>query len=170
MLEAKGNIFNMDCDALCITTNGFVKKGELAVMGRGCAKQAADLVPELPAILGKSLNIAGNTVSILVIKNETYLVAFPVKPICEKFESNSQVVKHMQGKFTQGQLIPGWACVASMPIIEKSALELVDMVNFKGWTNVVLPRPGCGAGELSWDIVRFVLEGILDDRFTCVTF
>ncbi len=28
MKEAKGNIFDVSCDALCITTNGFVKKDD----------------------------------------------------------------------------------------------------------------------------------------------
>ena len=43
MIEIKGSLFNEPCDAFCITTNGFIKKDGTCVMGRGCAKQAADL-------------------------------------------------------------------------------------------------------------------------------
>lgn len=48
MKEARGNMLDMDCDALIITTNGFTKTNGEAVMGRGIAKQIADLMPEIP--------------------------------------------------------------------------------------------------------------------------
>jgi hypothetical protein len=36
---------------------------------------------------------------------------------------------------------------------------------------VVLPRPGCGAGELDWTrFVRPALTALLDDRFVAITF
>jgi hypothetical protein len=35
---------------------------------------------------------------------------------------------------------------------------------------IVIPRPGCGCGKLSYDIVQPALERELDDRFNIITF
>ena len=45
MREAKGNMLLMKCDALVITTNGFVKRDGAAVMGRGIALQVSKTLP-----------------------------------------------------------------------------------------------------------------------------
>ena len=39
-----------------------------------------------------------------------------------------------------------------------------------GWSKVLIPRPGCGYGELNWQDIKPLLESILDDRFISVTF
>lgn len=166
MREAKGNMFQMDCDALCITTNGFTKTNGQAVMGRGCAKEAARLIPSLPEILGKAIKTNGNICQIVMTKGISLLV-FPVKPVSKICEGNDYV-SHMS--FKPGDVIPGWACKADIEIIKQSAHQLVELTDKHGWQTVILPRPGCGAGELSWDQVKPVLEQILDDRFTCMTF
>ena len=38
-----------------------------------------------------------------------------------------------------------------------------------GWETVVLPRLGCGLGQLRWDDVKPILERYLDDRFIVLT-
>jgi hypothetical protein len=167
MREEKGNIFTRDCDVLCITTNGFTKASGEAVMGSGCALQAAKYIPSLPIILGASLKVNGNRVSLLL---GNMLASFPVKPVSIILEDKSQVVRHMQDKFDIGQFVPVWACVADLELIRQSAIQLEKMNTDNGWETVVLPRPGCGAGELSWDIVKPVLDDILDDMFICMTF
>ena len=58
---------------------------------------------------------------------------------------------------------------ASLEIIETSAYQLVDLANNNPWNTIVLPRPGCGAGELSWEQVEPVVANILDDRFKIIT-
>lgn len=171
MLEFSGNIFHVNCDAICITTNGFTKSNGEAVMGKGCAKEAANLVPTLPALLGKHLRNKGNVVGILHTQNHVKLLNFPVKPItaiCTTYCDN--VVRHMQNKFRVGDSVPGWACVADIEIIRQSAQKLVEITDRWGWEKVVLPRPGCGAGELNWTEVKPVLDKILDDRFIAMTF
>ena len=173
MNEATGNIFQTDCDAVVITTNGFVKANGECVMGKGCAKQVANMLPQVPKILGTLLKLHGNHVFHITSNNDTALLSFPVKPTSFVFQNEldcEYIVKHMRYKFNVGAVVPGWACVADVEIIKQSALELVDYVNKTNWTCVVLPRPGCGAGELSWGIVKPILESILDDRFVCMTF
>ena len=170
MKESIGNIFYTDCDAVCITTNGFVKSNDENVMGRGCALEAKKLIPDLPLILGEKITNEGNQVHILLEQNDVHLISFPVKPITVMC-NGSNVVEHMNNKFKVGSIVPGWAAKADIEIIRQSALELVQLANEMNWKTILLPRPGCGAGELSWNnLVKPVLEEILDDRFICMTF
>ena len=171
MIEIKGNLFNEACDAFCITTNGFRKSDGSCVMGRGCAKQMLERMPSIASRLGKLIEKWGNRAMCIGVMDGKTIVSYPVKPvfeICNAARSNA--VQHMQGKFKEGDSIPGWACVADTAIIVKSAHELVAMANKFGWQTVMIPRPGCGAGELGWDTVKPLLEVILDDRFIAITF
>ena len=150
-------------DAICITTNGDVNKDGKAVMGRGCALEAAQKWPILPLYFGKLLAKCGNCMMPLglitqygqlihgtadkpawMAKKEfggTYLISFPVK-------------HH-------------WNEEASLDLIRYSAQTLAFWAQFYG--SIVLPRPGCGNGRLSWDTVRPVIASSLDDRFCVVS-
>lgn len=137
-------------EAVVITTNGTVKKNGEAVMGRGCALEAAQRFPSLPALLGEHLQFDGNHVGVFVNEDldathEFDLVTFPVK-------------HH-------------WRERASLELIIRSAQELVALADpyCVGWKTILLPRPGCGNGGLSWHIVGSTLARILDDRFTVIT-
>lgn len=167
-----GNKVHIKPDAIVITTNGFVKKTGDCVMGRGCAKTAAELMPKLPLKLGQAIGRNGNIVQVVHRHFDTYdIIAFPVKPtkcICANDKSN--VVRHMQNRMTPGKFVPGWACVADMNLIIRSAHQLTKLADKQGYANVVMPRPGCGAGELKWDAVEQAIENILDDTFYVITY
>jgi len=158
VLEARGDLWELgkNADAVVITTNGFVKKNGHAVMGRGCAREARDRWAGLDLRLGTLIRIHGNRcfrfAASLPNNEGSCLVSFPVKP-----------ERGLDGE-------PGWSCPAEMWLIRQSARQLVEMADKFGWGSVVLPRPGCGNGGLDWDDVRPILEAILDDRFTVVTF
>lgn len=157
MLETRGNLWEFDADFVCITTNGTVRKDGKAVMGRGCALEAAQLLPVVPEVLGLKLAKYGNHVHYLRhLPKGNELLSFPVK-------------HH-------------WKQRADLDLILRSAEELVHYVDFWSPTDsyvqgkgsgykpkVVLPRPGCGNGQLDWDVVRPVIEPVLDDRFTVIT-
>lgn len=164
---------NQNPDAICITTNGFVKKNGESVMGRGCAKEAAYRYPILPKLVGNHIKTIGNTPYIADFETgaQWRLVTFPVKPIRAPCAFNhSNVVKHMRKHYQAGQMVPGWACKADLGIITESALALRNLTDEMGWKMVVLPRPGCGCGELYWNDVKPILKAILDDRFYAITF
>ncbi len=156
MLEAFGDIWELadeGCDALVITTNGFVRNDGRAVMGRGIAEQAAKRYPKLQAELGRCLRTYGNHCFVFSGYNPNYdIITFPVKPV---FGPSRE---------------PGWMSKAELPLIEQSARELLGITKRYDWIDVLLPRPGCGYGGLNWRDVRPTLRGILDDRFTAVTF
>jgi len=165
MIEVKGDLFTYykdnPCDAIVITTNGFVKANGRAVMGRGCAKEALSLMPEIDKKLGDNIARMGNMVSFL----RSRVISFPVKGVSKLCTNENDYVGHMNFKI--GDTIPGWACKAELSIIERSANELVSIVP-DSWKDIIIPRPGCGAGELRWSEVKEVL-GVLDDRFKVIT-
>lgn len=168
MKEEFGNLLTMSCDALCVTTNGFVKKNGECVMGKGIAKTIQSKYPNIPYTLGQAISLNGNVVHHLYDKPQN-IISFPVKPVSKKCTSPDDYVSHM--RFNIGDTIPGWACKADIEIIKQSAKKLVSLANkHPEWKRILLPRPGCGAGELNWNNVKQVLSEILDDRFVCVTF
>lgn len=139
-------------DAIVITTNGFVKRSGEAVMGRGCARQAATQYPWLPLKLGSYLLTHGNrSFRFTLPDRREHLLSMPVKPTVGP----------------NGE--PGFSCNADITIIRSAAEQLVEMADKFGYDRIILPRPGCGNGHLSWSVVEPELSSILDDRFTAVT-
>lgn len=169
---ANGSMVGISPSAIVITTNGATKNSGEAIMGKGCAKQAASMDPRLPLRLGKAIKENGNNVQAIGTLCGLYrVVSFPVKPVSEVCAPDKRnVVKHMQNKMRVGQLVPGWACIASVKLIKRSAQQLVALVEKNKWAKTVLPRPGIGAGQLLWEDVRPILDSILDDTFYCITF
>lgn len=152
MKEARGNLWSFEADAIVITTNGYVKGNGECAMGRGCARQARDLWPGVSGRLGRLLREHGNRCFRLGNVGSFDLVSMPVKPALGP----------------EGQ--PGFRCDADLELIEQSARQLLEMADTFGWETVVMPRPGCGNGRLSWENVGPRLAAILDDRFTAVTY
>lgn len=150
MIELTGNLWEWPADAHVITTNGSVTGAGRAVMGRGCAKEAAVMWPELQHELGALLTAYGNRVHLMTgyykrLDGRVYrLVTFPVK-------------HH-------------WQDAADPQLIVKSLYQLTELATWNCWENVVMPRPGCGNGRLSWADVRTLLQAVLNDRFLVTTY
>jgi len=143
MIEIQGNLWDFygrSHTHVVITTNGYVTKDDRAVMGRGCARQAADRWPHLPAELGSLLKTYGNKVCLL----SPVIFTFPVK-------------HH-------------WKERADLKLIASSAEQLVLHTMPDPTLTMVLPRPGCGNGGLHWDQVRPVLAPILGDQFLVIDY
>lgn len=105
----------------------------------GCARQARDRFPGLAWTLGQQVFTHGNHVFDLGRR----IVSFPVEH--SPFE------------------------VPDLRLIKQSCHELVELTNYKGWEQVVVPRPGCGGGGLDWNEVHPVLAEILDERFLIIS-
>lgn len=140
MTETTGDIWDYRGTAvIAITTNGQVSKSGRAVMGRGVAAQAARLMPSLPERLARCIAERGNHVHDL----GENMVSFPV-------EHSPYEVPDLQ-------------------LIARSARELVALADARGWRSIVVPRPGCGGGGLSWNEVRPLLESCFDERFVVIS-
>lgn len=147
MKEIVGNLwyyFGKSGYQIVITTNGFVRKDGCAVMGRGCAFEAARKFPDLPKLLGKSLRKNGNIVKLFrpdskrdASRPERMLLVFPVKH--------------------------NWYDDADVELIKKSALVLKAAALFSPEIKYVLPRPGCGNGNLAWEDVKPLLQDLPDN-------
>lgn len=146
-------------DALCITTNGAIKANGALVMGRGVAGAAAERWPDLPWVLAERVRRNGHVLHVLedrqfadvkVFKSLSdsptkYLVAFPTKPVWGVLD---------------GERVQGWKVPSSLDIIEQSAAELADATHSHQWRKVLLPKPGCENGGLTWNQVEPVLSRI----------
>jgi len=143
MLEKTVDLWSTDADAIVITTNGTVKTNGKAVMGKGCALEAANKWPNLPELLGIAIRTSGNHVYGFRLGTVYHLITFPVKH--------------------------AWYEKADIILIVRSVHELVKFVNAWQFKTVAMPRPGCGNGRLEWGVVHAAIEPLLDNRFTVVT-
>lgn len=141
ILELSGNLweFHDQGYVVAITTNGKVGRNGCNVMARGTARQAAERFPELPKQLGERILREGNHVFDL----GGQLVSFPVERT-------------------------PWE-VPDLQLIRRSSRELRDLADQKGWQRILVPRPGCGGGGLSWGEVRPLLEPFFDERFRIIS-
>jgi hypothetical protein len=175
MREITGDLWrladHLKPDAVCITTNGFLKKNGEAVLGRGCALEAVQRWPTLPKMYGEMLHTLGLRVSAMLLPDQPYhLVAFPVKPSSVVVQHGAtNLVKQHRYRFMNELKAPGWAAMADPILIKQSALQLVAMIEKDHWEHVLLPRPGCGNGGLRWDEIKPMLACIFDDRVSIVS-
>ncbi len=140
MQEIFGDLWFWHGEAkIVITTSGQVNSKGYCSMPRGCASQARQRFPDLPARLGELIRCHGNQVFDL----GNGILSFPVENT--PFE------------------------VPDLRLIERSCLQLKELTDRKKWPLVILPRPGCGGGGLCWKEVRPLLERHLDDRFKVIT-
>lgn len=150
MIEVNGDLWKLSPEpAPClrlITTNGETRKDGAAVMGRGCARQAKELVPGIDYKLGALLGRHGNRpMRLAALADGSHLGSFPVKH--------------------------SWREAADPQLIERSAHQLVELADDFGYRRIFLPRPGCGNGALEWPDVRRILEEVLaDERFCVITY
>lgn len=164
MHDLKLDMLTTETDVIVVTTNGFTKRNGEAVMGRGIAKEVSGVLPEVPRLLGQKLVNYGNKVH-LIGKYNPAIVTFPVKSVSEVFDG-SNCVEHAKRNYRIGDTVPGFHCKARLDIIEQSCKELVELANqHPEWNTILVPRAGCGAGELSWDIVQPLMAKYLDNRF-----
>jgi hypothetical protein len=133
MKEVHGDLWDYNMlpgYVVCITTNGTIKKNGKGVMGRGCAKEAADRHRWIPKVLGAHLKQNGNILLWLPMVN---ILTFPVKH--------------------------NWWEQADLQLIKDSAIRLrLTAEENRFIYKYILPRPGCGNGKLDWPTVKRVLE------------
>lgn len=151
--EFYGNIFDYihKADAICIPTNNYINKDGDNVMGKGLALQAKSMFPSLPKDIGIALSF-GPTVHIVKAVGKTKILNFPTKPhhfYASRLKSN--IVAHARNKYKPKDEVPGYYAFANLSLIEQSAYSVESLIRILGWNFVVVPKVGCGAGELDWE-------------------
>lgn len=124
---------------ICLTTNGTIKKDGTAVMGRGNAKQATIVIPEIPKMLGEYLKLNGNVAGALQT-HAAYdcVIIFPVK--------------HR------------WWEKADLQLIARSRDWLWTEAKNNPGNTYHLPRPGCGNGQRDWETeVKPLIQNLPDN-------
>jgi hypothetical protein len=140
MFETVGDIWEYSTSGIiAITTNGSLTRDGRAVFGRGVAKQAFLRNPDFAEKLGTMLAEQGNHVFYL----GNGIVTFPVEDTA-------------------------WS-LPDLNIIARSAVELRRFADDSGWHKIIVPRPGCGGGGLSWKDVKPLLEPWFDERFAIIS-
>ncbi len=140
MIEAKGDLWTFPASWRVITTCGRLNTDGDLIMGIGTALVAKKLHPGLPKKLGDYVYRFGNRPFLL---RQYGLITFPTK-------------HH-------------WRDSSSVNLIMESARKITIIADKHGLHSIVMPRPGCGNGGLTWDFVKPYIEDLLDDRFTVVT-
>jgi len=154
MIEITGNLFYQPmADAICITTNGIVRKDGACVMGRGCALEATKLFPGIDLTLGQRIKKAGNIVH--------FLGFHTIRPTSEK--PFTTAVLSFPVKYH-------WGDDADLDLILDSCRQISRIASITELQKIVIPRPGCGNGRLDWQkIVKPAIEPLLDDRFYIIS-
>ena len=142
-----------NCTAsLVCTTNTIVKSNGDLVMGAGIAKEFKEKFPWLPSEWGNKQRVLGEQTPYLMItyhgkdfdtKMGEYLIAFPTKI--------------------------HWKDPSIPALIASSAHQLMVACKALDIRYVLMTRPGCGNGGLTWDVVKPILQEELDDRFVIIS-
>lgn len=142
--------------AVVITTNGTLKGNGKAVMGAGCAKEATGrsikgeyVYPNLARKLGQHIKYYGNVPGTFGCGGKGDMYGFP--------RLYTFPTKH------------NWWERGDLELIEESAKRLVRLIGSSYVSEIYIPRPGCGLGELKWEDVKPVIEPIFDDRYIIVS-
>lgn len=136
------DLWTIDADLRCVTTNGHITKAGKVVMGRGCALELRDAVPGIDVRLAGLVKRHGNRTMRIGRANGSDLASLPVK-------------HH-------------WKEGADPDLIVRSVKQLVEVADKFRYRKVAIPRPGCGNGRLQWPEIKELIAPLLDDRFTVV--
>jgi hypothetical protein len=142
--EVFGDLWTIEADARCITTNAMTNSMGSAIMGKGIALAANNRYPDIAYKLGLALKMHGPQVEVVRIdETGAYLVVFPTKI--------------------------DWKDPSPLWLIERSAKELIQLADDLKLEKVVCPRPGAKNGKRNYEKeVRPILEDLWDDRFTVI--
>ncbi len=137
MQEVYGDFWEYPARYKFITTNSIInKRGEL-VMGRGIALQFKQRFPNGALLAARAVEERGNTVSYLMEHDSVKYYTFPV-------------MHH-------------WREVADILLIDQSAKVFPAGATTNPDSIFLLPRPGCGNGQLIWENVKPILEFLPDN-------
>jgi hypothetical protein len=132
-----------DADAIVCTINTCLKKDGTLVMGAGIAKQFAEKFEWLPDAWG--------------IRTKTIADIYTTYPFVELSKGGPAII----GIHTKMD----WRKDSTLELVERSVKQLAIICRSLNYKKVVITRPGCGNGGLSWHVVKPLINPFLDDRY-----
>lgn len=149
-------------DAVAIPTNGSVRVDGNGIAKKGSAGKAAEIWINFEHLLGVHLAKNGNVPGLLgylrCLDKTLYETDNPEHLIW----GSDPIRTHVWSFPTKND----WRDYSSLDLIKASAQAMVQHANSFHYEEIGIPKPGCGAGKLTWNQVKPVLQDILDDRFT----
>jgi len=155
MKEVSGDFWGLaeqdGVDAIVCTLNTVLKKDGTLVMGAGIAQQFAERMAWLPDRWGIRTKLMVER-----YHSKTY-------PFVERDEG-----RHIVGIHTKLD----WKEPSPLWLIERSIKQLYIIANSLDWKSILMTKPGCGYGSLSWERqVRPLIKDVLaDERFVVVDY
>lgn len=158
MVEVKGDLWKTPCNWICVPTNGIVKADGEAVMGKGVALQCLQQIWNAPMVLGEKIQKHGNNVhEIGRFTRDTYV---PKVDRTKHYEMGIVTVEVYSFPTKHDYRNP-----ADLELIEQSCEQIASRYRVRVMDNkivpdtvarplipkVVLPRVGCGLGQLDWE-------------------
>lgn len=139
-----------DVNAIVCTTNNVVRKNGSLVMGRGSAKDFKEKFKYLDWNWGQIVaDHADNG-----IEDYHLLITGPRR------------LDHAQIYLVGLQTKRSWVDDSPMELVVKSCEKLKQLADLMSWRKIVMPRPGCGNGNLRWREVKKEIQ--LDKRFVVI--
>lgn len=167
MRQEELNMFLQQADAICITTNGTVKTNGAVVMGRGVALYAKRCWYGIDKLLGAKVVSMDGKLKVVRLTRKNENVPYLALPRQEAQALLVPVPWHIVSFPVKNH----WRDPASLKLIKTSCKQLLDLMDKFSWRKVLLPRPGCGNGQLSWkkQVLPIVREYFgSDDRIVVV--
>lgn len=136
-------------DAVVVTTNTIVKQDGSLVMGAGTAKIIAEKYPQIPLEFGR------------IVRLHNKLGQFNTFPVVCTFYS--PVIIGIPTKYN-------YRDKSSLELVKRSLQQLRILINSLGYMRILLPRPGCALGGLSWsEQVKPLCCQYLDERYWVIS-
>jgi hypothetical protein len=181
MIIMHGDIwdFLQNDDAVLVPTNGTWKRNGENVMGAGFALDVKTQFPAIAKLLGAYLKANQKKDSQnpnepwnvpYLLNKKPYIFSFPTKPTSVLTDFKNGHIAYKFRNYPAGNYLPGWQSRSDTGLIRRSAIYIRDLLDKTHLVErVLLPKVGCGRGELSWDnTVKPLLEEIFDDRFIVI--
>lgn len=154
-----GNIFLLPDpdkrDAVCVTTNGIIRKDGKAVMGAGIAKYARDTFRGTDRKLGEYIKKFGNRAC-----------ALGWQPVITAAQDHSGWMPARMFMMLSFPTKHDWKDDSDPELIRASCRQVMDLADEHYLDTVYMPCPGCANGHLDYvRDVRPILTEELDNRF-----
>lgn len=145
MRLAKVDMFLAQADAICLTTNPVAKANGAIVMGRGNALYARRCWYGIDKLLGSKLKKYDGKPRVLCLTKADAEVPYLPLP-----RENGKLLVPVPWHVVSFPVKYHWREKSDLELIKKSCKQLLRLADKKKWETILLPRPGCGNGQLHW--------------------